>query len=146
MKNFKLLTCAAFTAFAVASCSPTHQIRGNLLQDYQLAEVQTGIDTQSDVLKKLGSPTTKAPFDDNIWYYIGQETEKKGILDPKVTDERIVALSFNEEGVLQDFREVDSERIELPYERSKTPTSGNELTILQQLLGNLGRFNTTGEE
>ena len=64
-------------ALLCASCTPVHNVRGNIVQDYQLSEVLTGQDTQTDVLRKLGSPTTKAPFDENVWYYIGQEMEKK---------------------------------------------------------------------
>ncbi len=146
MKNFRYMACVALTATVTAGfaagCTPTHTVRGNLVQDYQLEEVKKGTDTRTDVLKKLGSPTTKAPFDDNVWYYLGQEMEKKGILDPKVVNERILVVFFNEEGIVDDIQDVDPNRIELPYSRRKTPTSGNEITVLQQLLGNLGKFNT----
>ncbi len=147
MKNLKTLTCTALAAAiigtAITGCTPTQNTRGNLLQDYQLTEVVPGQDTRTEVLRKLGSPTTKAPFDDNIWYYLGQETEKRGILDPEVTNERVVAVTFNEEGIVSDVQDIDNERVDLPYIRRKTPTTGNEITVMQQFLGNLGKFNKT---
>ena len=90
----------------------------------------------------MGSPTTQSTFNPNIWYYLGQESEKRGILDQQITDERIVVVIFNEDGVVEAIQEADSERENIPYARTKTPTHGNDLTFLQQLLGNLGRFNT----
>jgi len=122
-------------------CAPTRNVRGNMVQDYQIAEITAGRDTQTDVLRKLGSPTTKAPFDENIWYYLGQEMEKRGILDPQVTQERIVRVSFDANGTVQEIQNIENQRLDLPYAREKTPTSGNEITFTQQLLGNLGKFN-----
>jgi len=132
-------TCAALCIFVVA-CSPTTTQRGNMVQDYQLVAVQPGISTRSDVLRNMGSPTTKAPFNENVWYYIGQKTEKRGILDPEIVDERVVVVVFDDEDMVVQAGELDRERIDLPIDRDKTPTYGNEMTAMQQLLGNLGKF------
>ncbi len=125
----------------MSACAPTVAQRGNMLEDYQISEVKVGTSTRSDVLRNLGSPTTKSTFDPNVWYYIGQETSKKGILDPKVTKERIVLAAFDDEGLLIDLQDVDRERINIPYERSKTPTHGNDISLMQEFFGNLGKFN-----
>lgn len=149
MKNFRPLARTALvltvSAIMMTGCTPTHNVRGNLLEDYQIVEIKPGEDSRTDVLRKFGSPTTKAPFDDNVWYYLGQETEKKGILDPKVVNERVVVVFFNDEGIVQDVKDVDNERVDLPIVRRKTPTTGNEITVMQQLLGNLGKFNSEGQ-
>lgn len=136
-----LLCCAALAALLTTGCSPTLAVRGNILQDYQVADVKVGQDTQSDILRKLGSPTTKAPFDDNTWYYMGQKTEKHGILDAKIDEEKVYQVTFNEQGVVTGIQDVTHKRADIPYSRDSTPTTGNELTVTQQLLGNLGRFN-----
>lgn len=136
------LSCAVL---AGAACTPTVANRGNLLKDDQIQKVQLGFHTRSDVLRHLGSPTTTAPFDDTKWYYIGQETSKKGILDPEVVDERVVLVKFDEQGTVQKIAELDAERIDLPIDRSKTPTHGQKITVMQQLLGNVGRFNPASE-
>jgi outer membrane protein assembly factor BamE (lipoprotein component of BamABCDE complex) len=143
IKNIKYKTFAALTAsvIIIASCTPTTHVRGNIIEDFQLSEVVPGYDSRTDVLKKMGSPTTKATFDDNVWYYIGQETEKRGILDPEVVKERIIVVTFNDEGLVETIQDLDNNRVELPIAREKTPTSGNEITVMQQFLGNIGRFN-----
>ncbi|MCB9989252.1 MAG: outer membrane protein assembly factor BamE [Rhodospirillales bacterium] len=141
MKKLNLIACAVSLSLLGSACTPTNHIRGNIVEDFRLAEVKPGIDTRSDVLRKLGSPTTKAPFDENVWYYIGQETQKRGILDEDIQKERIVMATFDQEGTLASIEELDNNRLDLPYEREKTPTTGNEVTAVQQFFGNVGRFN-----
>lgn len=130
---------------ATAACTPTHAVRGNIVEDFRLAEVTPGVSTRQNVLMSLGSPTTQAPFDENVWYYMGQRTEKRGIFDPEVTDEKIVVVSFDEEGIVQVAEVVDADRIDIPRVREKTPTGGNEVTAVQQIMGNLGKFNKPTE-
>lgn len=135
----------AGVVFLGAGCTPTIANRGNMLSDEQMEQVVVGLHTRSDVLNRLGSPTTVAPFNDRIWYYIGQETAKKGILDPEVVAERIVAVEFDGQGTVVDVADLDAERINLPVERDKTDTHGHNMTFLQQLLGNVGRFNPASQ-
>jgi outer membrane protein assembly factor BamE (lipoprotein component of BamABCDE complex) len=129
-----------------AACTPTIANRGNMLQEEQIDSVITGLHTRTDVLKNLGSPTTKAPFDDNTWYYLGQETEKRGILDPKVTNEQIVRVQFDDSGIVQIVEIVENERLNVPISTKETPTHGSEMTFIQQMLGNVGKFNQAGNE
>lgn len=136
-----LLVSTCLAVLSTGACSPTIAQRGNLLEDHQLAEVMPFESTRSDVLRNLGSPTTQSTFDPNVWYYIGQETSKRGILDPEVVKERIILVAFNEEGYVEAIEDVDRERLNIPYIREKTPTHGSKTTVMQQLLGNLGKFN-----
>lgn len=140
MKKAPIIIAASFLLLSSAGCTPTHKIHGNFLKDHQIEGVEKGTDTQSDILRKLGSPTTVAPFNNNIWYYIGQETEKRGILDPEVKEERIVMVAFKN-GYVDQITDVDNERQDIPYVRRETPTSGTEMNAVQQFLGNLGKFN-----
>lgn len=124
-----------------SACAPVTAKRGNMLENHQLEQITPGTSTKSDVLRVIGSPTTQSTFNPDIWYYIGQTTEKRGILDQQVVDERVFSLTFDQDGVLQAVEEVTGDRENIPYARAKTPTHGNDFTFVQQLLGNLGRFN-----
>lgn len=147
MKIVKILSLLAALAapVAVSACTPTTATRGNIVEDYRLSEVIPGVSTRTTVLQSLGSPTTQAPFDENVWYYIGQKTEKRGIFDPKVVDKKVVVVAFNADGIVQTVDQVNADEIDVAVVRRKTPTSGNEITVLQQLLGNVGRFNKPKE-
>lgn len=139
-KSSQILTILA-ASLALAGCTPSVAQRGNMIEDYQLERLQNGVSTRSDVLRAMGSPTTVSPFNDNIWYYIGQEKEKRGIFDPKVTKERIIAVAFNADGIVQSINNVDNGRENIPIENETTPTHGNESNVMQEFFGNLGKFN-----
>jgi outer membrane protein assembly factor BamE (lipoprotein component of BamABCDE complex) len=132
---------ALMSALLITACTPMTATRGNILDDYQMKELQPGLDTRDDVVRKIGSPTTISAFDDNIWYYMGQKTSKSGIMDAKITEERIVAITFAEDGMVDKVMERKDGREYIPLVQRKTPTTGNEFTVMQQLLGNLGKFN-----
>lgn len=145
MKRLNLVSILFFslslTAISLSACTPTQATRGNIVEDFRMAELTPGVSSRTNVLKSLGSPTTKAPFDENVWYYIGQKTEKNGVFDPKVVEEKIVMATFDEEGILETLEEVDSDRMDIPHVRRKTKTGGNDVTVMEQLLGNIGKFN-----
>ena len=145
MKKFRVIFPVLLVGLALMACTPTQTNRGNMVEDFRMQEITPGVSTKTNVLKSLGSPTTTAPFDENIWYYMGQKMEKKGIFDPKVTEERVVVVAFNEEGIVETMEEIDSERLDIPKVRRKTKTGGNDITIVEQILGNVGRFNKPAE-
>ncbi len=140
-----LFVSLTLLVFALPACTPQVATRGNLVSDDSLHEIKPGIDTRDDVVGKIGSPTTIAPFDENTWYYMGQRTEKKGILDPELTKERVVIVRFTPEGVVDRVAERQGGREEIPIVQRTTPTSGNDFTFIQQMLGNLGKFNSQPE-
>ncbi len=137
-----LLSVALISPILTSACTPTKNNRGNMVENFRMAEITLGVSTRTNVLKSLGSPTTKAPFDENVWYYIGQKMEKKGIFDPKVVEEKVIVVAFDEAGIVQTMEEIDSNRINVPKVERKTHTGGNDVTVLEQLLGNVGKFNT----
>ncbi len=138
MKN---LIALALSLSTLAACTPITANRGNFLDEYQMKEVVAGQDSRDEVIRKIGSPTSISPFDDNVWYYLGQKTEKKGIFDAKVTDERVVVVTFAQDGFVDSMVERRDGREDVAIVKRTTPTSGNEITFVQQMLGNLGKFN-----
>jgi outer membrane protein assembly factor BamE (lipoprotein component of BamABCDE complex) len=50
-------------------------------------------------------------------------------------------IKFSKDGKVIEVDEVSLEQgREIKHVERKTPTHGNELTVLEQLIGNLGRF------
>ena len=130
-------------AIAMAGCAPNVATRGNLVEDTRLDQIVVGSSTANDVVALMGTPTTEATFDQRTWYYIGQRTEQMAFFEPEVTDRRIVVIRFGEDGVVQDIQELglDDAR-EVAIVERETPTLGRQITFLEQVIGNLGRFNT----
>lgn len=92
--------------------------------------------SREQVLLSMGTPSTTATFDGEVFYYISQKRHRSAaFMKPKLVEQTIVAIYFNKEGTvarrgvytLQDGKVFDS------ITRT-TPTAGRDLTFLQQLL------------
>ena len=135
-----LLTCATI---GLSACSNTVQVRGNTPEPEDVAEIQTGVHSRQDVIDLLGSPSTVSTFQNRKWYYIGQKTQEVAFMKPQVLDRNVLVITFDETGLVEqttNYSMADSLAV-VPVERI-TPTEGRDLTILQQLFGNVGQFNS----
>ena len=97
-----------------------------------------------EVSRLLGSPSTVGTFDQERWFYVSQRNEVMSFYKADITKQDVVAIDFDGSGVVSD---VHTHGLELAQavqpDPNKTRTLGNELTFVQQVLGNIGRFNTT---
>jgi len=139
----RLLLAAGLLAGGLGACERALQVHGNMPDPEVIAEIQPGVDDRNGVTDKLGSPSTVSTFLDNKWYYIGQKTEQFAFLAPDVLERSILVVSFDDDGVVNDtvLYTLEDGQIVEAVER-ETPTEGRELTIMQQLFGNIGRFPT----
>ena len=138
----KSLVLAALSAAALtAACAPVVGQNGFQAIDARPRDIVAGTDTKQTVLTKLGTPSTTSTFErDNVWYYISQVTEKYTYNRPQVTQRTVTEITFSDNGQVADVRTLgleDGEQIAM--NRRETPTRGRQLTIIEQLLGNVGR-------
>ncbi|MGH6892981.1 MAG: outer membrane protein assembly factor BamE [Dongiaceae bacterium] len=137
----------ALTMVAASGCAPRIDQRGNKPDDDQVVQINPGVDDKTRVAELIGTPSAISTFDDRTWYYISRRTETTGFLDPNVTDQQVLAISFDDSGIVDNMRIYGQEDGRtIAYVDRVTPTEGNELTFIQQLLGNLGRFNPSGDD
>jgi outer membrane protein assembly factor BamE (lipoprotein component of BamABCDE complex) len=142
-RSFRTLLIVAGAAASMAACAPTVGRHGFQVIDPEAdpAKVQVGQDTKSTVLARLGSPSTTSAFEPNTWYYVSQTTQKYTYHKPQVDQRSVTMVSFDPQS--ETVTEVktlglsDGKRI--AFNERETPTRGRELTILEQLLGNVGR-------
>lgn len=143
--TLRTLVVPAFVALAGAgltACAPTVDQRGNLPEPENLAQIHPGTTTREQVAKILGTPSSTGVFDDKNWYYISRRTKRVAFFDPDVLDQQVYIVNFDATGVvrgvdhknLKDGRDIDPAP-------GATPAPGRELTFLEQVLGNIGRFN-----
>ena len=141
MLRTKLLIAALSVAALTTACAPVVGQNGFQAIDAKPTDIVAGTDTRQTVLSKLGSPSTTSAFEsDTIWYYISQVTEKYTYNRPQVTQRSVTEITFNEGGQVAGVRTLgldDGERVSM--NGRETPTRGRQLTILEQLLGNVAR-------
>jgi outer membrane protein assembly factor BamE (lipoprotein component of BamABCDE complex) len=152
-RNFKVrqarLGVAALSAVAavgvMSGCSTTSTLnpRQTLTQGYvadprALELVPVG-SSREQVLLALGSPSTTATFDNEVFYYISQlRVRPVAFMNPKLVDQRVLAVYFGEDGRvanianygLQDGKVFD-------FISRTTPTGGKDQTFIGQILSGL---------
>jgi outer membrane protein assembly factor BamE (lipoprotein component of BamABCDE complex) len=132
----------------LSSCSwlmPPPQVRGNKVDPESLKELVPGTSTKADVSAIIGSPTAKDTFDDNTWLYISEVTQPRIGRTLGELDQNVIVLNFNESGVLKTVDRLNQDAaLPVTVIARTTPSPGTEASFMQQLLGNIGRFNPAG--
>ncbi len=126
---------------ALAGCIATENQRGNLPEADKLAQIKPGATTRDEVQRILGTPSSTGVFDEKNWYYISKKTKQIAFFDPEVLDQHVYIVNFDEKGVVRvvDHKELKDGR-DIEPAPGATPAPGRELTFLEQVLGNVGRF------
>jgi outer membrane protein assembly factor BamE (lipoprotein component of BamABCDE complex) len=130
------------TGLALIACTPQVSNHGYRLDEAAFAQVVPGRTSREQVLQLLGSPSSLATFDGSVWYYVSQRTERMSFYQEEVVNQDVVAIAFDDLGTVT---QVDRHGLDRAQEVSlvdrETPTSGSELSVFEQFIGNIGRFN-----
>ena len=125
----------------LAGCTNPIDQRGDLPDPDKLAQIKPGMTDKAAVTKLLGSPSSVAAFDANTWYYISQKTRPFAFFEPKRLDQEVLAIDFDNKGIVRDlWRKTMADGEPITPDPNATPAPGREFSIIEQLLGNLGRF------
>jgi outer membrane protein assembly factor BamE (lipoprotein component of BamABCDE complex) len=137
---------AAFAALAlgylsVAACAPISSYSGFQAIESDPKDVKVGVDTKSTVRGKLGSPSATSTFDPNVWFYMNQVKSRVAFRRPKIVARNVTAIAFNKDS--EQVESVNNYTLKdgkvIAYNGRETPTRGREMTILEQMLGSVGR-------
>jgi len=138
---FAALAATTLAAAGLSACSPITSYSGFQAIDSDPKDVKVGTDTKSTVRAKLGSPSVQSTFDPNVWYYVNQIKERVAFRKPKVTARNVTAITFNKDSEMVETVNVYTlkDGKVIAFNNRETPTRGREMTILEQLLGSVGR-------
>jgi outer membrane protein assembly factor BamE (lipoprotein component of BamABCDE complex) len=126
---------------SMAACTPNIDYHGYLAKPGAFAQIQEGM-PKSQVETALGSPSTTASvkFHGDSYYYISNVTEQTAFFRAKELNREVIAIRFDPEDKVASFGQYSLEDGQIIDMNSRTtPTKGVELTILQQIFGNLGQ-------
>lgn len=139
--NFLASLLIVGTSLTVGGCTKDIDARGNQPTNLALSRLAPGEQTRQDVRNILGSPATTSVFDNETWYYISSQTTQYAFYPVEELDRTVYAVHFDQRGILSEVAKLDQrDGREITIVSRETPTKGREFSLIEQLIGNLGRF------
>ena len=130
----------------LTSCSVEIEEHGKRIGTDLLDKIVPGSTQKEQVLSILGAPSTENDFGNKAWFYIASNNKQTALFGDKLVSRSIIKIMFNDKNTvtkITTLTEKDQNTVE--HNQEKTPTAGQEIGILQQLLGNIGRFNANSQ-
>lgn len=130
-----------FLLASLAACAPTVEHRGYLAQPGAFDRVREGM-SKTEVQAILGSPSTTASVNlrGDSFYYISSITEQRAFLTPREVKREVIAVRFDMDDQVASFGQYGLEDGKIVDINTRTtPAKGRELSILEQLFGNVGK-------
>jgi outer membrane protein assembly factor BamE (lipoprotein component of BamABCDE complex) len=134
-RRFRAAAAVALLCAALGGCLTGEQFqKGYILPPGALEQIPIGA-SQDQVLIVMGTPSTVATLDGEVFYYISQRSERPvAFMNQRVVDQRVIAIYFDRNRQvrrlanygLQDGRIFD-------FISRTTATSGQELSYLTPL-------------
>jgi outer membrane protein assembly factor BamE (lipoprotein component of BamABCDE complex) len=133
-RGFGAAAAVALLCAALAGCTGEQFQKGYILPPNALEQIPIGA-SQDQVLIVMGTPSTVATLNGEVFYYISQRSERKvAFMNQQVVDQRVIAIYFDKNRQvtrlanygLQDGKIFD-------FISRTTPTSGQELSYLTPL-------------
>jgi outer membrane protein assembly factor BamE (lipoprotein component of BamABCDE complex) len=133
-RGLRAAAAIALLCAALGGCSGEQFQKGYILPQGALEQIPIGA-SQDQVLIVMGTPSTVATLDGEVFYYISQRAERRlAFMNQRITDQRVIAIYFDKNRQvkrlanygLQDGKIFD-------FISRTTPTSGQEISYLTPL-------------
>ncbi len=125
----------------IAGCTTERQIRGFVIKEDLVQAVTPGLDNMVSVIDVIGSPSVRSTFDQNTWYYISSNKERKAFFTEEPVKQTVMVVQFDDRGIVDKISRYDlSHARSFEPNTNRTPTRGRELGFFEQIFGNIGRF------
>ena len=124
------------SALLVAGCQTAEVYnQGYIIDEQALSLVPVG-SSREQVLLALGSPSTTATFDNEVFYYISQKRVRQfAFMQPQIVDQRILAVYFGSDNRVERIANYGLQNGELfDFVTRTTPTGGRDAGFLGSIL------------
>lgn len=127
---------ALFALLLFVSCSPVFTYHGFVPGDEDLEEIEVGLDTRTTVASIIGKPGASGLLEQSAWYYVRSEFEHRSIVGPQEIDRQVVAISFDDTGIVSNIERFGLERGQVVVlSRRVTDSNIEGVSFLGQLFG-----------
>ncbi|WP_427023021.1 outer membrane protein assembly factor BamE [Aureimonas ureilytica] len=135
-----VLVAGLGASLALGACQ-TAQVynQGYIVDEQTLAQVPVG-SSREQVLLALGTPSTTATFDNEVFYYISQKRVRPvAFMNPRLVEQRVLAIYFNKNNTVERIANYGLENGRLfDFISRTTPTGGRDTSFLGSILSDDG--------
>lgn len=133
------------TAMFVAGCSATYRNHGYIPPESELQEIVVGRDTRATVEETVGPPSSSGVLSEGDFYYVRSRTRTFGMTETREIERQVLAITFDSRGVVENIERfgLENGRV-VPLTRRVTSSGVSDVSLLRQLMGNIGNFGPTG--
>ena len=128
------MAAVALICAALGGCTGEQFQKGYILPPGALEQIPIGA-SQDQVLIVMGTPSTVATLNGEVFYYISQRSERPiAFMNQKVVDQRVIAVYFDKKRQVQRLANYGLQDGKIfDFVSRTTPTSGQELSYLTPL-------------
>jgi outer membrane protein assembly factor BamE (lipoprotein component of BamABCDE complex) len=129
--------------FFVGLCGcETIDIHGHEIDLEKIQDVKVGKTTKQQVTETFGTPSAVSTFNNNTWFYMSETTSTRAFFSPTILKSNVTRIDFDNKGVVQTLSSLtEADRMIVSHIYRTTPTAGYKFGVIEQLFGNIGRFN-----
>jgi outer membrane protein assembly factor BamE (lipoprotein component of BamABCDE complex) len=137
-RGFRAVAAAALVCVALGpvlgGCTGEQFQKGYILPPGALEQIPIGA-SQDQVLIVMGTPSTVATLNGEVFYYISQRSERKvAFMNQQVVDQRVIAVYFDKNRQVQRLANYGLQDGKIfDFISRTTPTSGQEMSYLTPL-------------
>lgn len=145
----KKIICISLLVLGLSACGLEKYPAGDLPTQARLSSVKKG-DSKEKILRILGTPATESvAFQDGSSFVIYAQNmkESRAFFDPEETKRDVYVYYFDAEENLTEQKHLTlADKQDIPYDDTETTVGGKELSIVDQLIQNFGRYNTGAQD
>jgi outer membrane protein assembly factor BamE (lipoprotein component of BamABCDE complex) len=139
-----MLACVGGALLAGCGLS-VREHRGYVIDEQLTTAIQAGVDNKASVERTLGQPSFTGTFDQNDWYYVARDTRAFAFRNPRVTDQTVIHVRFDQAGNVVAVNQTDETLIaSINPNNDQTPTLGRKQGFFDELFNNIGTIRQPG--
>jgi outer membrane protein assembly factor BamE (lipoprotein component of BamABCDE complex) len=130
-RGARAAAAVALVCMALGGCTGEQFQKGYILPPGALEQIPIGA-SQDQVLIVMGTPSTVATLNGEVFYYISQRADRPvAFMNQKVIDQRVIAVYFDQKRQVRKLANYGLQDGKIfDYISRTTPTSGQELSYV----------------
>ena len=143
MKFNKTISTIIFSLALVGCTKITDPIitsHGYAPNQYDVEIIKSQSFNKQQIQEEFGVPFMVGVNNPDYWYYLSYQTTRYGFGEKKYKNFNLIELKFENDTISFVKKYTESDFKQIAFKKGSTKTSGKQLGVFEQIVGNIGRF------